>query len=85
MRYDAGMSKQLTVRLGDDLVDFIDRQVASGSAPSRAAVVAEAVERARRREEAERDAAILARVHTDDDDLDQLASLAAKTPLDDLA
>jgi len=52
------MSSQIAVRLPDDLMDFVNEQVASGSAPSRAAVVARALERERRRSAAERDAAI---------------------------
>lgn len=84
--YRMGMTKQLTVRLADDLVEFIDAQVASGKASSRAAVVAEAVARDRRRRIADRDAAILARVADEDvDDLDRLSAYAAATPLDDLA
>ncbi|MHB8245430.1 MAG: ribbon-helix-helix domain-containing protein [Acidimicrobiales bacterium] len=78
------MSKQLTVRLPDDLVDFIDRRVEEGKAPSRAAAIATAMERERREEVAERDAAILSRA-TDGDDLDALAAFAARAPMDDLA
>lgn len=82
-RYHYGMSRQIAVRLPDDLVEFIDRVVQSGRATSRAAVVARAVDRERRREIAERDAAILAAVGPDPD-LDQLAEFAAITPLEDL-
>lgn len=78
------MSRQLTVRLPDDLVEFIDQRVEHGQATSRAAVVTAAVEWARRREVAERDAAILARAG-DDDDLDHLAAFGAQTSLGDLA
>ena len=78
------MSKQVTVRLPDDLVRFIDERVAHGDASGRAAVVAAALERERRRQVAERDAAILARKH-DKDDLDELASFAARISMDDLA
>lgn len=81
------MSKQITVRLPDDLVDFIDRLVdsdqAANRASSRAAVVARAMERERRRELAARDAAILADRGADPD-LDDLAAAAAGTPLSDL-
>ena len=52
-------------------------------APSRAAVVSQALRRERRREVAARDAAILATAGADDD-LDALAEHAARTPLDDL-
>lgn len=78
------MSRQLTVRLPDDLVEYIDRRVAHGDASSRAAVVATAVDRERRREIAERDAAILARALRGDD-LDDLAGFAAGVLMDDLA
>jgi Arc/MetJ-type ribon-helix-helix transcriptional regulator len=84
MRYHSGMSRQLTVRLPDDLVEFIDERVERGHASGRAAVVAAALERERRRQVAERDAAILAKSH-EQDDLDELAALAARTKLDDLA
>lgn len=77
------MSRQLTVRLPDELVEFIDQRVERGEATSRAAVVAAAVDRERRREIAARDAEILARVASGDD-LDDLAAFAAGTPLDDL-
>jgi Arc/MetJ-type ribon-helix-helix transcriptional regulator len=59
------MSKQIAVRLPDELVEFVDRAVASGSARSRAAVVVRALERERRRVVAEKDAEILARTGPD--------------------
>lgn len=77
------MSRQVTVRLPEELVAYIDRQVDDGKAASRAAVVAAAVERERRREIGERDAAILA-ASRDDDGLDELARFAARTAFDDL-
>ena len=46
--YHFGMSKQIAVRLPDELVAFIDDVVESGSERSRAAVVARALERERR-------------------------------------
>ena len=55
------MSKQIAVRLADDLVAFVDDVVESGSERSRAAVVTRALERERRRVIAARDAEILAR------------------------
>ena len=84
MWYRFGMSKQIAVRLPDDIVDFIDQLVDSGQAGSRAVVVARAIDRERRRAIAARDAAILARRGTTSD-LDSLAEYAAHTPLDDLA
>jgi Arc/MetJ-type ribon-helix-helix transcriptional regulator len=77
------MSKQIAVRLPDDIVEFIDQLVEHGEASSRAAVVARAVDRERRREIAARDAAILAQSHGDPD-FDSLAQYAARTPFDDL-
>lgn len=77
------MSKQLTVRLADDLVEFIDSRVRAGKASSRAAVIARAIERDRRRAIAQRDAAILAGADSADD-FDDLAAYAAGTSLDDL-
>ena len=59
------MSKQIAVRLPDDLVAFLDAAVDSGEARSRAAVVTRALERDRRRTIAERDAAILAQAGPD--------------------
>ncbi|RBY78962.1 antitoxin [Geodermatophilus sp. TF02-6] len=78
------MSTQIAVRLPEELIEFIDRLVSDGRAPSRAAVVSRALQRERRRESAARDAAILAAATEEDDDLDALAEHAARTPLDDL-
>jgi Arc/MetJ-type ribon-helix-helix transcriptional regulator len=66
------MSKQIAVRLPDELVEFVDELVESGAGRSRAAVVAEALKRERRRMLAVRDAEILARTGPDPD----LAGLA---------
>lgn len=66
------MSKQIAVRLPDELVDFVDEIVSSGAGRSRAAIVTRALERERRREVAARDAQILARTGPDPD----LAGLA---------
>ena len=43
------MSKQIAVRLSDELVDFVDAIVENGDERSRAAVVTRALERERRR------------------------------------
>ena len=59
------MSKQIAVRLPDELVDFVDEIVGSGDERSRAAVVTRALERERRRVVAARDAEILARTGPD--------------------
>jgi Arc/MetJ-type ribon-helix-helix transcriptional regulator len=73
------MSKQIAVRLSDDLVQFVDDIVRSGAVNSRAAVVARALERERRRAAAERDAEILARSGPDPD-MTGLAEYAARLP-----
>jgi len=75
------MSKQIAVRLPDDIVDFVDGLVGQGKATSRAAVVTRVLERERRRAVAARDAAILARAG-EDPDLDSLARHVARVPLD---
>lgn len=76
------MSKQIAVRLPDDLVDFVDQVVGSGQECSRAAVVTRALERERRRMVATRDAEILAAAGPDPD-LEGLASYAAGVRVDD--
>ena len=65
------MSTQIAVRLPDEMVAFLDRAVATGKAPSRAAIVASAVEREMRRLAAEQDAQILL-AQGAADDLDEL-------------
>lgn len=79
--YRGGMSKQIAVRLPDDLVDFVDALVREGKADSRAIVVRRALERERRRAIALRDAAILARCGTDAE-MDTLARHVAGAALD---
>ena len=78
-RYHHGMSIQIAVRLPDDLVAYIDEQVAGGTAESRAAFVTRALERERRRLAAERDAEIYAAQGRSD--LDDLASWSAAQPM----
>jgi Arc/MetJ-type ribon-helix-helix transcriptional regulator len=75
------MSKQIAVRLPDDVVGFVDGLIADGKASSRAAVVKRALERERRRAVAAGDVAILARAG-DDPDMDSLAEHIAHDPLD---
>lgn len=70
------MTRQIAVRLPDDLVAFVDDAVSSGSARSRAALVTRALERERRRAAAARDASILAERGIDPD-LEALARYAA--------
>jgi Arc/MetJ-type ribon-helix-helix transcriptional regulator len=75
------MTKQIAVRLPDELVDFVDGLVEAGSGRSRAAVVTRALERERRRAIAARDAKILA-ASGPDPDLAGLAEHAAGVPSD---
>jgi Arc/MetJ-type ribon-helix-helix transcriptional regulator len=75
------MSKQIAVRLPDDLVEFVDEIVGSGRQRSRAAVVTRALERERRRTIAARDAEILAAAGPDPE-LSGLAKHAAGLPID---
>lgn len=70
------MSTQIAVRLPDEVVAFLDREVSEKRAPSRAAVVLRALEREQRRQIAARDAAILAA--KPDHELDALAEFAAR-------
>ena len=79
--YHVGMSKQIAVRLADDLVEFVDEIVGTGRERSRAAVVTRALERERRRVIAARDAEILARTGPDPE-LAGLAEHGAGSPLD---
>lgn len=67
------MTTQIAVRLPDEVVAFLDRSVASGRAPSRAALVAAAVEREMRLMAAQHDADVL-RDQGTADDLDDLVS-----------
>lgn len=76
-RYHNGMTKQIAVRLPDEVVAYIDSLVADGVVESRAAAVRTALERDRRRRLAEVD--ILAIQRAPRDDLDDLAEYAART------
>ncbi len=70
------MSTQIAVRLPDEVVAFLDRTVATGRAPSRAALVTSALEREMRRQLAEHDAEILS-IEGAADDLDDVVGWAA--------
>ena len=85
--YHAVVSKQIAVRLPDEVAAFVDAEVAAGRAASRAAVVTRALERDRRRRLALADVEILTRMHGSDDpddpdDLDGLAEYGARVPID---
>lgn len=70
------MSKQIAIRLPNELVDFVGGIVESGAERSRATFVARVLERERRRVVATNDAEILARTGPDHD-LAGLAEYAA--------
>jgi Arc/MetJ-type ribon-helix-helix transcriptional regulator len=78
------VSTQIAVRLPDEIVEFVDLEVAAKRAPSRAAVVARALERERRRRLALADAEILKRSGQDAraDGFDRLAEHAARLEID---
>jgi Arc/MetJ-type ribon-helix-helix transcriptional regulator len=78
------MTIQIAVRLQEEMVDFIDDLVRRGDAPSRAAVVSQALAHERRLRMAQRDADILSR-EDGGSEMDALAAFAASTSLDDLA
>lgn len=78
------MSKQIAVRLPDDIVSFIDQLVGEGKAASRADMVSRALDRERRRVIAERDIELLARAAGKADGLEGLAEHASQTPMDDI-
>jgi hypothetical protein len=75
------MSTQIAVRRPDDLVRFLDETVRAERAAGRAAIVARALARERRRLIAERDARIYAE-HGEDDSLANSVDRSATTPLD---
>jgi Arc/MetJ-type ribon-helix-helix transcriptional regulator len=78
------MSKQIAVRLPEDLVEYVDGQVRAGTATSRADAVARALARERRRTRAAQDLAILLaeRDVEDPDRLDDLAEFVRTVPID---
>ena len=79
-RYRIGMSKQIAVRLPDDLVDFLDTLVADGRFDSRAAIVTRELKRLKRRIEAEQDAEIYRR-EGDDPELLAIAEHMSRHPV----
>jgi Arc/MetJ-type ribon-helix-helix transcriptional regulator len=61
------MTVQMTVRIPDELAEFVDQEVANG-AKSRADVIAHALRRELRRRQAQRDAEIYASMAADPDE-----------------
>lgn len=78
--YRLGMSKQIAVRLPDELVEFLDELVAAGRFDSRAAVVTRELKRLKRRIEAEADAEIYRR-EGDDPDLVEFVRYTSRLPM----
>lgn len=76
------MTKQIAVRLPEEVVDYLDALVHDGVIESRAAAVKLALERDRRRRLAEAD--ILAIQQARRDDLDELAEHAKRVAFTDL-
>ena len=74
------MTIQVTVRLPDELVAFMDDQVAGEKARSRADVVTRALRRELRRQTVMRDAEIYASTEPDPD-MNALAQWASKHPV----
>jgi Arc/MetJ-type ribon-helix-helix transcriptional regulator len=65
------MSTRIAIRLPDEIVAYLDGEVAAGRVPSRAAFVTSALEREIRRQIAQRDAEIL-RSQGSGDELDDV-------------
>jgi Arc/MetJ-type ribon-helix-helix transcriptional regulator len=76
------VSKQIAVRLPEEVVDFIDEEVDQRRSESRASFVLKALERERRRLIAARDAEILTKRTIADEDFDALAAHVSSIELD---
>lgn len=76
----------MTVRIPDNLAKYVDDRVKSGGAASRAEMVARAIEELMRREEREREMALVDELNARDEslypDLDGLAEWGVKRPMD---
>lgn len=79
--YDEVMTKQIAVRLPEDLVNFIDTLVAEGEVPSRVAVVVRALIHEQRRMRIAKDVEILSGSR-DTDDFNDLAEYSARQSID---
>lgn len=80
-QYHIGMSKQIAVRLPDELVDFLDELIVAGRFDSRAAIVTRELKRLKRRIEAEHDAEVYRR-EGEDPDLLGFVRHTARLPMD---
>jgi Arc/MetJ-type ribon-helix-helix transcriptional regulator len=74
------MTMQITVRLPEHLVEFVDAEVKEGRVRSRADAVAKALHRDQRRRRAEADAAIYA--NGTDPDADAIVAHISAHPVD---
>lgn len=83
--YSRGMSVQMTVRVPDDLAKYVDDHVASGDASSRAEMIARGLDELMRREERERETALVDQLNAQGQslypDLDGLAEWGANQPM----
>jgi Arc/MetJ-type ribon-helix-helix transcriptional regulator len=81
-----GMSVQMTVRIPDNLAKYVDDRVESGEVSSRAELVARALDELMRREEREREIALVDELNAKGEslypDLNGLAEWGASQPLD---
>jgi Arc/MetJ-type ribon-helix-helix transcriptional regulator len=75
------MTVQITVRLPDELVEFVDALVAEGAVKSRAEAINWALMRDRRRRRALADIEILRR-HGEDPELQALTDFASANPVE---
>jgi Arc/MetJ-type ribon-helix-helix transcriptional regulator len=80
------MSVQMTIRIPDSLAKYVDERVESGGAASRAEMVARALDELMRREEREREMALVDELNSRGEslypDLDGLAEWGAHQPMD---
>ena len=73
---------QISVRLPEEMVVFLDTLVAEGRVRSRASAIERALDREIRRHVTERDIELLKAAPDSDDELDGLAAWAARQPSD---
>ena len=77
------MNVQMTVRIPDDVAEFVDQQVSDG-AKSRADVITRALKREQRRQRAQHDALIYATTEPDRELEDFVSAAASKLDLSNL-
>ena len=77
------MNVQMTVRIPDDVAEFVDQLVSDG-AKSRAEVITRALKREQRRQRAQRDALIYATTEPDRELDDFVGAAASKLDLSNL-